>query len=158
MDKPPVSLYYPAYVVEYANVDATVKFIDRKTLNVGGEWLGAVPKLAICRNIETSEFELSHCNEDWESLCAVQTAATIEGIKGIAEKHYNGIGSKWVETNYKEADAVALFEAAREAEKCSFCGKSHYDADIQGMVVSDNARICSNCIRAFYQELENGNS
>jgi hypothetical protein len=158
MNKPPLSLYYPAYVVEYANVDSTVKFIDRRTLNVGGEWLGAVPKLAICRNIETFEFELSHCSGDWESLCSVQTAATIEAIKEVAEKHYRGIGAKWVETHYKESDAIALFESAKEAEKCSFCGKSHYDTDIHNMIVGEKARICDSCVRAFYQELENGDS
>jgi hypothetical protein len=158
MDKPPVSLYFPAYVVEYANVDSTVKFIDRKTLNVGGEWLGPVPKLAICKNIETSEFELSHCSEDWESLCSVQRAASIEAIKEIAEKHYQGIGPKWAESHYRESDAIALFESAKEAEKCSFCGKSQYDTDIHNMIVSSDARICDNCIRTFYKELENGNS
>ena len=158
MNKPPLSLYYPAYVVEYAIVDSTVKFIDRKTLNVAGEWLGAVPKLAICKNVKTSELELSHCSEDWESLCSVQTAATLEAIKKIAEKHYQGIGSKWVETHYKESDAVALFESEKESGKCSFCGKSHYDANIRNMIVSSDARICDNCVRTFYKELENGNS
>lgn len=158
MDKPPVSLFYPSYVVEYAVVDSDVGFMDRKTLNVGGEWLGKVPQLAICKNTETSEFELSHCSQDWESLCAVQTAATIKEIKDIAERHYPGIRSKWRESNYTEAEALELFEEEKAKMRCSFCGKSHYDDGITGMVTGEKANICNQCVLAFAEEFADENS
>ena len=32
MDKPPISLFIPSYVVEYAVVDSTVKYMNKKNL------------------------------------------------------------------------------------------------------------------------------
>ncbi len=149
MQKPPVTLFYPSYVVQYAVVDSSVTFVDRKTLNVGGEWLSEVPQLAISKNTETSEFHLSYCSSEWEGLFAVQTAATVQEIKNIAEKHYLGIGDKWVETDYTEAEALAIFKGEKERMKCSFCGKSHFDDGVTSMVTGTNANICNECVRAF---------
>ena len=158
MDEPPVTISHPSYVVAYALVDSTVIFIDRKTLNVGGEWLGEVPKLAICKNIETAEFHLSHCSNEWDDLCAVQTSKTIEGIKSIAEKHYRGIDNKWIATNYNEIDAIEIFEEEKEKFRCSFCGKSHYDEDITSIATSETANICNICIKSYYEAITNENS
>lgn len=155
MNKPPISIFIPSYVVEYAVVDSTVKFMNRKNLNVGGNWLGAVPKLAICKNLETSEYHLSHCDDEWNDLCAVQTAKTIQEIKEIAEKHYQGIGKNWVTSGYSETDAIASLNEEIETTKCSFCGRSPHDESTRSMIVSDNARICDVCIREFYHEIQN---
>lgn len=154
MDKPPISLFIPSYVVEYAVVDSTVKYMNKKNLWAGDEWLGAVPKLAISKDIETSEFRLSHCNEEWEDLCAVQSASTIEEIKEIAEKHYQGINKKWIQTDYNESDAIALIEAEKEAVKCSFCGRSPWDEEIGRMVINEKARICELCIKSYYSLIQ----
>lgn len=152
MHKPPVALFYPSYVVEYAVIDSTVTFMDRKTLNVGGEWLGAVPKLAICKNTETSEFHLSHCGDDWEDLCAVESRRTLDEIKEVAEKHYKGIRSKWLATGYSGEDAANFFE--EEGIRCSFCGESHFDGNITSMVTGENANICNMCIESFSRDME----
>lgn len=155
MDKPPISLFIPSYVVEYAIVDSTVKYMNKKNLWAGDEWLGAVPKLAISKDIETSEFRLSHCNEEWEDLCAVQSAMTIEEIKEIAEKHYQGINKKWIQTDYNESDAIALIEEEKEMSMCSFCGRSPWDEEMQKMIINEKARICGRCIKSFYNEIQN---
>lgn len=158
MEKPPVTLFYPSYVVQYAVVDSTVTFVDQKTLNVGGEWLEEVPHLAICMNTETSEYHLSHCSSDWESLCAVQTAATIQEIKNTAARHYQGIRDKWVKTTYTEEEALVIFEEEKEKMRCSFCGKSHFDEGVTGMVTGENANICNACVRAFAEEFSDEDS
>jgi len=155
MDKPPISLFIPSYVVEYAVVDSSVTFFDRRTLNVGGEWLGAVPQLAICKNVETSEYHLSHCNSDWEPLCAVQTAKTIEEIKEIAEWHYQGISAKWIPTNYEEDEVLKLLEEEREQWRCSFCRRSRSDEGVTGMFCSEYATICNLCVKAFAEDFGN---
>lgn len=157
MEKPPISLFIPSYVVEYAVVDSTVKYMNKRNLYAGSEWLGAVPKLAISKDIETSEFRLSHCNEEWEYLCSVQSATTIEEIKEIAERHYQGIGKKWIQTGYNESDAIALIEVEKELNKCSFCGRSHLDEGINNMIFSEKARICVLRIKSFYNEIQNAN-
>ena len=158
MDKPPVTLFYPSYVVHYAVVDSTVTYMDRRTLNVGGKWLGAVSKLAICKNIKTAEFHLSHCSSEWEDLCAVEREGTLEEIQKVAEKHYKGISDKWAPTNYTESDAVKIFEEEKEKVKCSFCGKSPYDEGITGMIAGESANICNVCIVSFAEEFGDGDS
>lgn len=57
-----------AHVVEFAVLDETVVFEQRKTLNVGGEWLGQVPCLAICQNLDETEFLIFYCDLNWETL------------------------------------------------------------------------------------------
>ncbi len=154
MDKPPISLFYPSYVVEYALVDSTVTYIDRKVLNVDGKWLGKVPQLAICRDIETNEYQLAHCNEEWECLCAVELEKTIHELQKVAEKHYRGINNAgWFKTEYTEEQAVALFDEVKKESQCSFCGRSPYDSEIKSMV-GDKVRICDKCIRSFYEVLD----
>ena len=155
MKKPPITLSYPTFVVEFAIVDSTVKFNDRKTLNVGGEWLGKVPKLAICKDIESSEYHLSHCSDDWDDLCSVQTGKSIEDVKNIAERHYQGINTKWIKTNYNQADAIAIFKEEEDRWRCSFCGKSHYDLNTGSIISGENAKICSECIEQFAKDIKN---
>jgi len=67
MNRPPPALDC-AHVIEFAATDETVTFEQRKTLNVGGEWLGEVPNLAICQNLNQTEFMVFHCNHAWEVL------------------------------------------------------------------------------------------
>lgn len=153
MDKPPITLCYPSYVVEYAIVDDTVEYMNRRNLNVGGEWLGAVPKLAICKDIESKELYLAHCNDDWDILCYVESHKTIEESKENAEKHYRGIGKKWIQTNYKESDALEVFEKEKEKMRCSFCGKSHFDHEFQSLICGEKANICDVCVENFSKEL-----
>lgn len=150
MDKPPLSLCYPSYVIEYAIIDDTIEYKHRNNLNVGGKWVSAVPKLAICKDTESGEYYLAHCNKDWELECYVECHKSIEESKENAEKHYQGINGKWVETNYNEADALQLFEEEKESMRCSFCGKSHYDEVFSSIVTGENANICNLCIESFY--------
>lgn len=158
MKKPPITLCYPSYVVEYAVVDDTVEYMNRRNLNVGGEWLGAVPKLAICKDIESNEFYLAHCDDDWDVLCFVESHKTIDESKDNAEKHYRGIRAKWKKTNYMEADAVAIFDEEREKMRCSFCGKSHYDDEFKTLISGEKANICNLCIEDFGKKLNDEDS
>lgn len=157
MERPPVALCYPTYVIEYAVVDDAVKYMNRRNLNVGGEWLGAVPKLAICRDIEKDGYCLAHCNDKWDVLCAVETRETIEEVKATAEKHYHGIGEKWMATGYKKSDAVKIYEQEKDEMRCSFCGRSHYSSSFTGLIKGKGANICNICVQEFGKEInENG--
>jgi hypothetical protein len=153
MTEPPLSLYYPTYVVEYAVVDDTVTFMDRRTLNVGGQWLGRVPKLAICKTVGEQVFWLSHCSDDWQALCSVETASGIEEIRATAERHYQGISAKWQRTAYTEELALADKLATEDSTRCSFCGASAYGSDTRSFVTSASATICNVCVEAFHASL-----
>ena len=150
---PPLSLSFSTFVVEYAIVDSSIKYHERKNLNVGGEWLGAVPKLAICLNLRSSEYHLSHCNDEWEELCNVETRKTIQEIKALAERRYEGIGEKWISTDYTATEAEAYFQEVASEWTCSFCKKSLYDEPMDGMIVCDHAKICYGCIKSFADKI-----
>jgi hypothetical protein len=154
---PPLSLCLPTFVIEYALVDSSIKYHERKNLNVGGEWLGAVPKLAICLNLRTNEYHLSHCNDEWEDLCSVESRKTIQEIKALAERRYEGIGEKWIPTDYTEAEAEAHFRELASEWTCSFCKKS-LEESMDGMVVKDNATICYACIKSFGDKISGNNT
>jgi hypothetical protein len=155
---PPLSLGFPMFVIEYAVVDTSIIYHERKNLNVGGEWLGAVPKLAISLNLRTSEYHLSHCNDEWEDLCSVESRKTIQEIKALAERRYEGIGEKWIPTDYTETEAEAHFRELTSEWTCSFCNKSWYDGDMGGMIVRDHAKICYVCIKSFAGEITRDNT
>ena len=149
MIKPPVTLFHPTYVVSYATVDSEVKYMDRRNLNVGGEWLGEVPNLAICKDVNRSKYFLSHCNEEWESLCSVQEAETEQEIKETAEGYYLGIRSKWINTSYSSTEAKQIFRDQENKMRCSFCDNSLYDNYYQSLVQGKKANICNVCIQEF---------
>jgi len=138
MNKPPLSLALPTFVVEYAIVPKSVKHIPSKKLWAGDRWLGAVPRLAICKDYLSNEFCLTHCDDEWEHLCGVEFRETIDEIKMIAEKHYPGITDYWKKTGYKEPDAIKQRNEIIEDNTCNFCEKSSYD-------------IGNLCIKDFYE-------
>ena len=158
MNKPPISLCYPTYVVEYAIIDSSVEFMNRGNLNVGGEWLGSVPRLAICKDTENNNYYLAHCANNWELMCMVEEHATLEKSKANAEKHYKGISNKWVKTSYKKKEARQVFRKEREEMKCSFCGKSHYDHDFESLIFGNDAKICDKCLIGFSKQLSSNES
>lgn len=154
MEKPPITLIYPTYVIEYAEIDDSIEYMNRRNLNVNGEWLGAVPRLAICEDIDSGDFFLAHCGENWELLCGVESHNSIEESKQNAEKHYRGVHKMWKKTGYTIEDVKKIFEKEREEMKCSFCGKSHFDGEFTKLIGGKNAKICDKCILAFSKEID----
>ena len=156
MSKPPLMLSLPTYVVEYALVPDSITHVPCKKIWAGNHWLGAVPRLAISKNFLTDEYHLSHCDDEWQDLCFIESESTIEEIKIVAEKHYPGISEFWIETGYEEPEAVKARSEALRENACSFCGKSALDTEteITSMILGRNdARICDICIRELREEL-----
>jgi len=147
MNKPPVTIFYPSYVVEYASTtDHSITYKNRRNATVDGKCLEDVPKLAICLNIETQKYTLAHCSTDWELLCGVESHKTIEETKQCAEHHYAGVTSQWVKTGFKQEDAIKTFDKERQETTCSFCGKNSYDQHFSSLVTGKNAKICNICV------------
>ncbi len=156
MNRPEIILSYPSFVVEFAIVDSSVTYTDRGNLNVGGEWLGEVPKLAICKEYAKETYFLAHCDNDWNILCLVEERQTIAGIKEIAESHYRGIKAKWIKTGYLESDAIDLYEKEKIENSCSFCSKNIYDDDLKQMIFGNKVKICDQCVSSFHEEMSGG--
>lgn len=92
-NKPPQVLDC-ARVIEYAIVNDSVTYEERKTFFVGGHLLGEIPKLAICQNLGESEFLLFHCDKDWNVLGAAGLQS-IDQAKRKIERSYHGITKEW---------------------------------------------------------------
>jgi hypothetical protein len=154
---PPPPIIDSAKTLCYAINDEEVLFTDRIHLIVGGERLGEVPHLAICENYcIPGDILLLFCDANWESK-GVIAFDSVEAAKAKAETGYQGISGKWVdlETSKEELDRFLREEYQADPETewwricCSFCGKE--DSEVSGMLASDNAKICYECVKEFYK-------
>ena len=147
MNTPPPALDC-AQVIEFAIADETVTFEQRQTLNVGGEWLGRVPNLAICQNLDETDYMVFHCSREWVVLGVAAGYKTMEEAKQKTERSYHGITPKWTATGYSRDDAVKYVEAQFKDQICSFCGRnpSQFEA-----VAGNSVRICNRCVDSFYE-------
>ena len=148
---PPPPVLDCAHVIEFAIADETVIFEQRKTLNVGGEWLGRVPCLAICQNFDNAEFLVFHCNLEWEALGVAAGYVSIEDAKQKMERSYDGLFAKWKVANYSRDDAVTYVDAQFKAQSCSFCGRNLRQVKSMAGDEADKVRICNNCVDGFYE-------
>lgn len=92
-DSPP-SVLDSAKVLAWTLLGSDVRYTDRDLLIVGGKPLGAVPRLAICRNHGEKGVLLFHCTDTWEVLGAGYYADVPNAIEA-AERRYRGSVSTW---------------------------------------------------------------
>jgi len=135
-----------ARVLAYAIIDDAVTYRERKTFYVDGKLLGAVPRLALCQNVNGDEVLIFHCDNDWNVLGA-GSSKTLSEAKSWVEKAYIGISTKWVDTHYTQEQATEYLDQAYANDKCSFCGKWPLDVNV---MVGTDVRICNYCIVEFY--------
>jgi hypothetical protein len=98
-----------AHVVEYAIVDESVTYTGKSTLYVGGEPIGAVPCLAICRNLSDGLVLLFHCDETW-SVLGASGGETVDETKRQAEVAYRGITARWQPSGFTLQEAQRYFD------------------------------------------------
>lgn len=151
IDQPPPVLDC-AWVIAYAEVDASVTHTNRNTLYVDGKELGRVPRLALCQNFDESEVMLFHCDNEWNVL-GVASSPTLEAARESAERNYTGISAKWIQSPFSREEAERYLSKSWGEERCAFCGRTpnqvHYL--VKGRT---GARICDICLSELKQELE----
>ena len=156
--KPPPALA-GARVLEYAIVDDSLKFTGALQVYVDGTRLGAVPRLAICENLDDAELLLLHCDDSWNVL-GVQAwnagedpiVESVEDVKARAETYYVGITRKWQTHGASREEAKAYQTANVGIQKCSFCGRTMHEVHTL-LVAESGARICDLCIRKFHEDM-----
>jgi hypothetical protein len=146
MNNPPPVLA-GLYVLEYAHIDDSVEFEQRKTLNVDGNWLGRVPNLAICQSFDGLEYMVQHCSEDWEPLGIAAGFESVDEARKKTERSYHGLSGKWVPSKTNIEKAKDMYQAELKAESCSFCGRTMLEVTA---MVGEEVRICNYCIDKFY--------
>ena len=149
METPPTILG-GLYVLEFAHADGAVCFEQRLTLNVGGEWLGRMPYLALCEDFEKPEFMVQYCNDEWEPIGIGAGYRTIEDAKTSVERSYHGITPKWIKSNTNKEEAYASYKAELKADSCSFCGRIIFEVSF---MIGDQPRICNHCIDEFHEAI-----
>jgi hypothetical protein len=90
-------------VLAYVVVDDSAIFTGRLQLNVGGEWIGRVPRLAICEWDVRPELLLLHCDESWNVLGVqgwnapgVRQPSTVPEVVAVVERYYQGLQPNWI--------------------------------------------------------------
>ncbi len=147
--KQPPRLLASALLKAFAILDSSVTFKNRTNVFVDGKPVGRVPALAICQQIEDTEFLLCYCKDDWEVLGA-SAFNTLEAAMNRAEVEYEGVSNIWEHPNISEKDLLPEdFEP-----KCSFCGKPYFK--IEGCFEGTNAIICFDCIRTLNEDISKG--
>ena len=153
MNRPPPTIA-GLYVLEFAYADKSVVFKQRKTLNVGGEWLGRVPKLAICQPFDNQEIMVQYCSEEWEPLGIASGYMSVIEAKDSVERSYNGISEKWELTNNNIEEEKIRYETELNDTSCSFCGRTILQITA---MVGDEVRICNYCIDEFHEVIHQNN-
>jgi len=89
-------------VLAYASTDGST-FTGRLCLNVGGEWLGRVPRLAICTFGKSTELVILHCNESWQVLGiqgwnspGMDSPSSLSEVMARVEQYYQGLEARWI--------------------------------------------------------------
>ena len=109
IDQPPPVLD-SARLLEYAEVDASVKYTGRIMVYVDGAELGAVPRLAICENMRGEpDTLLFYCDASWNVLAAGGYSSVREA-RASAETSYAGISRNWVKTPFSREEAERYFQ------------------------------------------------
>ena len=148
--RPPPPVIAGLYVLEYATADRSVRYEQRRTLNVGGKWLGRVPCLALCQPFNDSGFMIQHCSSKWESLGVAAGYKTARDAKLSLERSYRGITSMWRKQKVTKRRAHTAYKRQLRAESCSFCGRT--PLEVQSMA-GMNVRICNICVERLYQAM-----
>ena len=99
---PPPAALDGCRVLAYARTDEPVAFTGQLRLNVGGQWLGRVPWLAICKDESSQQVVVLHCSESWTVL-GVQgwNAPGAPGARSVSEamlrmeRYYRGLQARW---------------------------------------------------------------
>ena len=101
IDRPPETLN-GCRVLAYASTVGSA-FTGRLRLNVAGEWLGQVPRLAICTIGQSSELVVLHCNESWDvlgvqgwNIPGVDSPSSLSEVMSRVEHYYQGMGAYWI--------------------------------------------------------------
>jgi hypothetical protein len=153
IDEPPPTLG-SAHVIEYAEVDASVRFTGRQTLYVDGKLLGPVPRLALCQNFDASDVMLFHCDDEWNVL-GVGGGPTLEAARELAERAYAGISAKWIKSRFSREDAEEWLSESWGEGRCAFCGRTPHQVHLM-VKGSTGARICDICISEFGRDIAQG--
>ena len=154
--EPPPPVISGIRVLEFAFVQPPAQFTGKLRLNVGGEWLGAVPRLVIGQDLTTGELLLLHCDEQWDvkgvqgwNGPAAAPVSDVDDIKIRTEKFYSDLMPFWQKHAATLEEATAYHKQQMEELVCQFCGELPETV----LFSQGSGRICAHCVERFHKEL-----
>jgi ClpX C4-type zinc finger len=138
------------FVLAYAHVDRSITFIQRRTLNVNGKWLGRVPCLAICQEFGGGEYLVQHCSQSWNTRGVAAGYLSAAEAKASVERSYPGLSNYWHKQETSRRSAKRHYMDQLKFESCSFCGRTPLDVTA---MAGKKVRICNHCIDKFYSAI-----
>ena len=145
----PPPLIATSRVLHYAIVDAEVRYTRSSVLYSGGKEVGPVPRLAISRSLVDDSILLLHCDQDWNCLGA-SGGGSVEDVMNDANRLYEGLAAKWMPAPYTDVAFLKAFADDYESQRCSFCGRYHFEMGGAGMIQGAQAWICTDCVERFH--------
>jgi len=150
---PPIICVNDLVLLHYAVLNDSVGFNSGHGLMfVGKKEIGKVPYLAICRDKDSPQFTLYYCDSDWSPV-GIASYDTVDAAKRRSERIYPGSSTCWIEANFTEEEATRYLNEILADQRCSFCGKKPDETLAPAFEGNDNARICSDCIEQFHEDL-----
>lgn len=147
----PPPLIHSARVLHYAIVDASIRYTRSTAVYVGGAEIGPVPRLAVCRSLVDNSVILFHCDDDWNALSS-SGSGDVENVLAIANRLYDGVASKWSNSPYTEIEVAKAITDDHADQRCSFCGRYHFELGDELMVSGNKASICSKRITRLHAD------
>jgi hypothetical protein len=144
---PPPPVLASARVLAYAVIDEDVVYTGRQRLFVAGQELGAVPRLAIGRDLAGGDVVLLHCDAEWDVLATV-ACPSIEDARRRGEQAYSGLANKWQPVSFTDAEVEAFLDEEDRGLICSFCGRHPHEVE-RIITGHRGAAICEICIKAL---------
>ena len=137
-------------LLAYVTLDKTIAHTGKSTLYVDGKQIGAVPCLAITQE-EAGAALLLFCDDRWNPVGVVECESFTDAQKR-AESEYKGLAGRWTIVGVTKEAAAQYIRDQGNGLRCSFCGKSA--EMIKHLMSGPSANICDECIKDFYEELQ----
>jgi hypothetical protein len=136
----------------YAIVPPSIRFVNRGRFIVDGKTFPGAPRVFVARDMIQRDYDLLFCDGRWRVLAGT-SHATLEGIKAEAERFYPGLTPYWVDLAVDDLKAHAYVERLRGRIGCSFCRRLPAEFARGELFEVGHSRICADCVRRFWQDL-----
>ncbi len=159
----PLPVIHSARVLCYAVNDDSVHYTDRIELHAGVDSkfkrVGEMPLLVISRNyVKPQDILLFFCNSEWEPQGTI-AFDSVDEAKQKAERGYEGISHKWIDSAYSENQINEYLREEYEVDpntelwktECFFCGLDNDTETGKIMLLGKNGYLCGDCVKSCYE-------